>query len=268
MKYRFVRERENYEDYASGRVFVGVPGNPAFPVRLASEILQRCASVLNTRGQGGRFSVYDPCCGAAYHLVVLGYLHTRRIGEIIGSDVDETALAMARRNLSMLSLEGLEQRMAELAAMRDAFGKRSHADALTSAARLRAQLTAHSPADRPMIRLFVADATDPQALARGLRRQPVDIVITDVPYGWHSGWHSAEGADQPDGEPLRLMLEALLGVVSENSVLAVAADKSQRIEHERYVPLQRLRAGRRQIAILRPLGGVDRLRHLGESSAV
>ena len=110
MRYRFVRERENYEDYASGRVFVGMPGNPAFPVRLASEVLQRCAAIHRAEGHRGPFRVYDPCCGAAYHLVVIGYLHIGQIRKITGSDIDAEALALAERNLGMLSLAGLERR--------------------------------------------------------------------------------------------------------------------------------------------------------------
>ncbi len=256
MRYRFVPQRENYEDYASGRVFVGMPGNPAFPVRLASEVAQRCLGILQSSGREEPFCVYDPCCGAAYHLAVIGYLHMRRIREIIGSDIDGEALTIAERNLGMLSLTGLEQRMAELAVMRDAFGKRSHTEALASAARLRAQLDACPPGDRPTTRLFLADAMDPRALTAGLRGQAADIVFTDVPYGWHSRWRTGRQGGLPRAEPLWLMLEALLGVVSEATVVAIAADKSQHVEHERYERLQRLSAGKRQVALLRPLVGI------------
>lgn len=258
MRYRFVRERENYEDYASGRVFVGTPGNPTFPVRLASEVLQRCAAILRSYGRGEPFCVYDPCCGAAYHLAVIGYLHMDQIRRIIGSDIDEDALTMAKRNLGMLSLVGLEQRMSELAAMRDAFGKHSHAEALASAARLRARLTARQSRERPDAQLFVADATDAGALATGLRGQAVDILFADVPYGWQSGWRTRRQEGELDCEPVWLMLQALLAVVSEGTVLAVAADKSQRIEHEHYACLQHLRAGKRQIAILKPQADCQR----------
>jgi 23S rRNA (guanine2535-N1)-methyltransferase len=258
MRYRFVRERTNYEDYASGRVLVGMPGNPAFPVRLASEVLQRCAMILESGGRREAFCIYDPCCGAAYHLAVIGYLHMRQVQVIIGSDIDEAALTLAARNLGMLSLAGLEQRMAELAAMRDAFGKRSHTEALASAARLLARLTACPVKDRPRTRLFRADATDRDALVAGMGGQRIDIVFADVPYGWRSEWQSGSEEGLADGEPLWLMLESLLGIVSEGTVLAIAADKSQRVEHERYARLQRLRAGKRQIAILKPLAGTHR----------
>jgi hypothetical protein len=263
MRYQFVRERENYEDYASGRVFVGMPGNPALPVRLASEVLQRCAGILSAGGHEGPFALYDPCCGAAYHLVVIGYLHMGQIHKIIGSDVDKNALALAHRNLGMLSPAGLEQRMAELAGMRDAFGKHSHAEAIASAARLRARLLACPLAQRPITRLFPADATDQGALRWQLRGEAIDIVFTDVPYGWHSGWRIEKEDLLPDNQALWLVLETLLAVVSRRTVVAVAADKAQHVAHEGYQRLQRLRAGKRQVAILRPLTDDGRASELG-----
>jgi len=240
MRYRFVRERENYEDYASGRVFVGMPGNPTFPVRLASEVLQRCAAIHRAEGHRGPFRVYDPCCGAAYHLVVIGYL---------------------------LSLAGLERRMADLADMRAAFGKRSHAEAVASAARLRTRLLACPVQQHPETRLFQADATDQAALTRELRGEALDIVFTDVPYGWRSAWRIETRDVSPDTTVLRLMLESLLGSVSGRTLLAVATDKAQNIAHEGYERLQRLRAGKRQIAILRPLTGHGRASGLGSDEA-
>jgi hypothetical protein len=254
MKYRFVRKRESYQDYASGRVLLGMPGNPAFPVRLASEVFQRCAAIHRAERRTGPFAVYDPCCGAAYHLTVMGYLHPAEVRRIIGSDIDAGALALAERNLAILSLAGLERRMAELAGMRDAFGKRSHTDALASAARLRERLLARPKGLRLETRLFTADATDQAALKRGLDGEAADIVFTDVPYGWHSEWRSETPPPLPaDAGSVWLMLESLRGVLVPQTVVAVAADKAQTIAHEGYERLQRLRAGRRQIAILRPL---------------
>ena len=42
MQYKFAKEQPDYSDLASGRVFYSLPGHPAFPVRLASEVFQRC----------------------------------------------------------------------------------------------------------------------------------------------------------------------------------------------------------------------------------
>ena len=42
MQYRYAREQTDFSDFSSGRVFYSLPGHPAFPVRLAGEIFQRC----------------------------------------------------------------------------------------------------------------------------------------------------------------------------------------------------------------------------------
>jgi hypothetical protein len=97
MKYLFATKRQNYSDYASGKVFYGLPEHPAFPIRLASEILQRCFAKRKTRD---RCVLHDPCCGGAYHLTTLAYLHWDRIDAIIGSDINADALALAERNLA------------------------------------------------------------------------------------------------------------------------------------------------------------------------
>jgi hypothetical protein len=258
MKYRFVRERGNYEDYASGRVLLGMRGNPAFPVRLASEVFQRCAAILRAEGQTGAFRLYDPCCGAAYHLTVIGYLHLGQIRRIVGSDTDPGVLELGERNLAMLSLPGLERRMAELAGMYDAFGKRSHAEALASAGRLRDRLLAYPVQERPQTCLFLADATSSGALKPALESEAIDIVFTDVPYGRHSEWQTQTPRTVPGTGFARLMLESLRAVVSGRTVVAVAADKTQEVVHPEYERLQRLKVGRRQIVILRPLAGNGR----------
>ena len=76
MPYGFATQRRDYSDFASGRVFYGLPGFPALPIRLASEMF---ASALAFRAcLGSRFTVCDPCSGGAYHLATLGYLQWGR----------------------------------------------------------------------------------------------------------------------------------------------------------------------------------------------
>ncbi|MBG9795269.1 hypothetical protein ABD76_23525 [Paenibacillus dendritiformis] len=43
MEYFFEKKHSGYEDFASGRVLYNARGTTAFPVRLASEIIQRCS---------------------------------------------------------------------------------------------------------------------------------------------------------------------------------------------------------------------------------
>src|SRR5215208_6675514 len=112
MPYKYVKEQLDYSDLASGRVFYSLPGHPAFPIRLASEILQRCVAQREVIYKiSTPCTLYDPCCGAAYHLSVLGYLHRDAIREVIASDVDEKAVALAERNLNLLNANGLGKRI-------------------------------------------------------------------------------------------------------------------------------------------------------------
>ena len=46
--YKFIKTKENYKDYSSGRVIYGVAKATNFPVRLASEIFLKCTDCLIT----------------------------------------------------------------------------------------------------------------------------------------------------------------------------------------------------------------------------
>ncbi|HEX6383703.1 MAG TPA: hypothetical protein VF177_03435, partial [Anaerolineae bacterium] len=140
MPYRFATESQNYSDYSSGRVFYSSPGYPAFPIRLASEIFRRCLAVRQTNGLTKPVVLYDPCCGGAYHLSTLAYLHWPAIDTIIASDIDAEILSVAARNLSLLTMAGLEKRIDEIVDMHARFGKSSHVAALESARRFQRQL--------------------------------------------------------------------------------------------------------------------------------
>src|SRR5512145_486888 len=131
MQYKYVKEQLDYSDFSSGRVFYSLAGHPAFPVRLASEIFQRCVAQRERMYQVSTpCTLYDPCCGAAYHLSVLAYLHREHIREVIASDLDEKAIALAERNLGLLHLDGLDKRILELSNMLEKYGKDSHREAL------------------------------------------------------------------------------------------------------------------------------------------
>ncbi len=252
MPYRFATESQDYTDYASGAVFYNVPGHPAFPVRLTSEIFQRCQSVRIASGATGRAVVYDPVCGAAYHLSTLGYLHPHDIAEIIASDIDAEILATAERNLSLLTLPGLDRRIDAIAEMLARHGKASHAAALESAQRFRQRLLALGPEHGIPTRVFQADATDAAALREGLRDTKVDMVIADIPYGQHAVWRSGNLADPPPRRPIPMMLDALKPLLAAGAVIAIAADKGQKIAHEAYQRADRFQIGKRQIVLLTP----------------
>src|SRR5438094_10188125 len=127
MTYRHETARTGYSDYASGRVLYSLPGRPAFPVRLGLEILRRCQAVRAAGGASGPALLYDPCCGGAYLLTVLALLCPELLRGVVASDIDPDALALARRNLALLTVAGMDRRIEQLQELSAAYGKTSHA---------------------------------------------------------------------------------------------------------------------------------------------
>jgi 23S rRNA (guanine2535-N1)-methyltransferase len=245
--YRFAVDAGDYTDLASGRVFEGAPGHPAFPVRLASEIFQRCLAIRRARGENRPVSLYDPCCGGAYLLGTIGYLHLEEIERIAGSDVDEGILPLALRNLELLTLRGLDRRMAQLADLADRYGKDSHRAALSSARRMRVRVASDSRAGSLGVEVFPADALAPGVLLSSLAGRRIDVVVTDVPYGRGSAWGVPASAVGP---PAHALLESLLPCLGPGAVVAVCADKAQDFRHEAYRRADVLGLGKRRVTIL------------------
>ncbi|HUM70708.1 MAG TPA: hypothetical protein PLK31_17910, partial [Chloroflexota bacterium] len=181
MTYQFTPPGQDYSDYANGRVFYGAPGQATFPVRLMSEIFLRCLAIRQKQGLTEPVTLYDPCCGSAYHLAVCAWLHWPHIRAIIGSDIDTDAISFAARNLGLLTAVGLNQRITEIETLHTAYGKASHADALQSATRLQQQLAHHLAHHAIKTNLFQANALQPAALQAGLAGQLIDMVVADVP---------------------------------------------------------------------------------------
>jgi hypothetical protein len=242
MNYRFAAQRENYEDLASGRVLYGRPGFPAFPVRLASELFQRCAELLSRQGKPPPYVLFDPCCGGGYLLTVVGLLHGGSLSQVLASDIDEEAVALARRNLSLLTPSGLQARLQELRALIEAYGKPSHHGALESGERLAAGLLPSHFAIHT--ECFVLDALGEEEWPGSVAG--VDIVLVDLPYGWTSAW---QGDASPEGAARRLLakLEAVLAPVA---VAGVVADKGQAVGHPAYRRVEVMNAGKRRVRVL------------------
>jgi hypothetical protein len=250
--YRFALERPDYSDFAAGRVLHSLPGRTAFPVRLASEIFQRCLALRRKVGDSGPCVLYDPCCGSAYLLSTLAYLHWESLARVVGSDVDPDVLPLAERNLALLTPSGVDRRIAQLAAMQAAYGKTSHAEAVGSAQRLKSRLPAAST--HPIAtRVFQADAMDGAALLRTLGPGSVDIVVTDVPYGQRSEWRIAGTTATPSRSPTWRLLQALLPLLSAHAVVAIATDKQQKVAHDAYRRTEHFQIGKRRIVLLTPL---------------
>jgi hypothetical protein len=250
MPYLFATEDQDYTDYASGRVLYNLPGLPAFPVRLASEIFLRALKHIHERfSPDQRLTLSDPTCGGAYHLAALGFLHGKNIGAILASDIDARAITLARRNLGLLSAEGLNRREQEIGEMLAKYGKESHAGALESIKVLREQAQAAPPI---RTRVFQANALEPGALEKEFGGETIHLVIADIPYGQLSGRVIPQEADRSHS-PIWHLLTALQSVLTDGSIVAIAADKSQKVAHKDYRRVERFQVGKRQVALLEPL---------------
>ena len=220
---------ENYEDFSSGRVIYGGRGIPNFPARLVREIFGRSLAQLNDKE---RIRVYDPCCGGAYSLTILGFFYGERIEKIYASDADEEMAAHARKNLSLLTEEGLIKRQGELEELYRKYGKASHLEAAESAERLMGRLAADVEAE-----VFTADCT------KELPDIHPDIIITDVPYGDLVSWEGSGG--------MTAMLGQLWKIAHEDTVLAVCMDKSQKIVSDGWKRIEKQNIGKRRFEILK-----------------
>lgn len=237
MTYKFATENRNHQDLASGNVLYYRPGTTAFPVRLASELFQRCQHYL-AREKSGPYTLYDPCCGGAYLLTALGFLHSRDIKRIYASDIDHNVIPLAEKNLSMLTSSGLEQRMQQLHQQLNEHGKESARLALESAVRLQTKI-----AEIPSY-CFQTDIT----IQSPELPHHADIVLTDLPYGQLTQWEQQQGK-----QPIEYMFKNLRPVFSSKGIIAVVSPKKTPISPEGYNRLKRFSIGKRQILIFQAL---------------
>ncbi|MGI6149428.1 MAG: hypothetical protein GX195_03060 [Firmicutes bacterium] len=240
MKYLFETEAKNYEDFASGRVLYNRKGATAFPVRLGSEIVQRCLAHIRRVGRHGPFTLYDPCCGGAYLLTTIALLHGKEFALLMASDIDGEMLELARDNLSLLTLSGMERRIAQINDDLRLYGKDSHREALASAERIKelVKRLCHLT-----VRCWQADILKPGIL-EAVPPGTVDIVITDVPYGSIASW------SQEVQDPISVMLGNLRPVLSDQAVVALVTPNRQRFRTEGYSKLEGFRIGKRAVVLL------------------
>jgi 16S rRNA G966 N2-methylase RsmD len=179
----------------------------------------------------------------------LAYLHGESIQEIIASDVDENAVELAKRNLGLLDMAGMDKRIVEIKTMLEQFGKDSHKDALKSTNVLKKKLSLLSKKHLLKTRVFQANTLAKDEILGNIKPESVDIIFTDVPYGQHSNWLDSDEISNP----LWSTLDALLGVLSQSSIVAIVSDKGQKALHESYQRIERFQVGKRRILILKPL---------------
>jgi 23S rRNA G2445 N2-methylase RlmL len=239
MSYRYETQKRDYSDLAAGKVLYHRPGAPAFPVRLASEIFQRCGAALRAQGKLPPYSLYDPLCGTGYLLTVLGFLHGHEISKVYASDADLGMLQTAKDNLNLLTAAGLEKRRAQLEELHSAYGKASHQLALDSAEKLKAML----PEDIQIIS-FQADAARIEAAV--IQERAIDMVIADLPYDSLTVWKGGRVKEEMVAE----MLESLRRFLDPTAVLGIVGEKRDRILDPAYEQLKSFTLGKRRITIL------------------
>ncbi|MEO3944959.1 hypothetical protein [Gorillibacterium sp. CAU 1737] len=239
MEYRYATTKRNEEDFASGRLLYGGHGTTAFPVRLASELVQRGLAHLERLGKKAPYRLYDPFCGGGYLATLLGFLQPGVFARIEGSDLNEGVLSVAERNLSLLTPAGLEERTHQLQELERLYGKPSHREALESAKRL-AALTEEQHASLEC-RAFCHDST---GLVPPAEVREVDLVFTDLPYGELVSWQG-EARD-----PIPAFLEQLGACLAAEAIVVVVANKGQKLVHPAYERKEAGKIGKRQFAIL------------------
>ncbi|MBT2761812.1 hypothetical protein [Paenibacillus sp. ISL-20] len=243
MEYIYESAQRSYEDFASGRVLYNAQGTTSFPVRLASEIAQRCFQLLEKKGVQEPYTLFDPCCGGAYLLTVVGLLHGQRIHRVIGSDINAEVLGIAGKNLSLLREEGLEQRTEQLKELLALYHKPSHQDALQSAGRLRELLRSSRVEETVCFQADITQLEESLASCKGTH-----IVMTDLPYGDLVSWGGGSN------EPVEDFFNGIHSILNPScSVVAVISDKGQKLKHDRFQRIQHAKVGKRQVAIFEPL---------------
>jgi tRNA G10 N-methylase Trm11 len=237
-KYKFATLKENYEDYSSGRVLYGTAGATNFPVRLINEIFQRATARLANAGVKPPYSIYDPFCGAGYSLTVLGMLHGSSIENITASDINKNILETATKNLSLLTTKGFTNRVKDLEALKAAYGKSSHSEALESAARLEKKVS-NIP-----LNIFEFNILGNQNLP--IPASSVDLVLCDLPYGQLTDWQGKGEANNPS----QIFLDNIRPILKSQSVVVISSDKKQKLSYQGYQRVEKFILGKRQIMIL------------------
>ena len=241
MKYKYAA-KENYEDYASGRVLYHKSGLSTFPVRLANEIFLRAHYLFSLEpNKINPLILYDPLCGEGYLMTVLAMLHSNKIERVIGSDINPDALDIARKNFSLLKTAGLQKRKNQLTALFNTYQKASHQVALQTLERF--ILKSKSNKRSTQTKTFKADLLSPDALYESSFK--ADIIITDLPYGKLAHWKNGNINEA------NLFLKHLLPVVHEATVLAIISNKTQKINSEYFRRVEKFQIGKRRIEFLK-----------------
>lgn len=232
MEYKYA-ENKNYEDFSSGRVLYGHGGVTNFPVRLSQEIFRRCLEYSTKKKD---IVLYDCCCGIGYMLTVMGFLNQGIISSLIGSDINKDFVEIAKKNLSLLSYNGMDKRIKELKDLVEQYGKESHREALESAVRLKELITHEIHTET-----FEADIYELESL----HFKP-NIIMADVPYGDMVDW-------QGKGAGVDNLLDVLYNLCYEDTIVGLCMNKKQKVTNKGFKLMEKQKVGKRKFVILKKI---------------
>ncbi len=184
--------------------------------------------------------IYDPCCGGGYLLTVLGFLNHERIKTIMASDISNDTIQLANENLLLLDKNGLEKRIWKINDLLSLHNKNSHIEALNSATNL-LDILANSTHEMER-KVFKMDILSNIPLDNPDFK--ADIIFTDVPYGNLVEW-------QYGNKDNINLLDQLLPVTKEKTVVAICSDKSQKFQSDNFQRIEKQVIGKRLFQIFR-----------------
>ena len=241
--YKYYSNNDNFEDFSCGRVLYNKAGIPNYPVKITGEIFKRCLEYLDKKED---ITVYDPCCGGGYLLTVLGLLNPDIIGKIIGSDISQEVIVVAKDNLSLLTVDGILRRKNQINDMVINFDKQSHKDAFKST-EVFLDIAEHR-AINPKIICFNADVLNKESFEK--LNFKADIIITDVPYGNLVAWSDVDEKNNT----IDRLLDNIIPILHKDTIIAISTDKSQKIRNEHFIRHNKFKIGKRVIYILQVKG--------------
>ena len=247
-QYRFATLKHDYSLYSSGVVVRTGFGRPGFPIRLAAEIVQTCVSLREKYfGPLNRPAViYDPCCGSAFLLSIIALYFWGEVGTVIGSDVDDHALMIAKENLRSLNISRLRDRISVLQSAKPSTGNRLTLDDTFALNELYRRLDAFP--HELIHKVFRADASNVLEIDSGLQGAKPDFVIADVPYSHISSWKGSLGI-MHRSQVTQLLCAVAIGLLP-TTIVAIISRKDEIISAPHYRKLGTFKLGKRKVTYL------------------
>lgn len=229
MIYRFA-EKKSFQYLAAGSVIKSYKGNTNFPVRLGYEIFNRCLYYIDNKE---KVTIYDPMCGSGYLLTTIGLLNFNKISKIYGSDINEEVINVARKNLRLLTIEGIKEREKEIQYLLETYSRESFKIGLQ-----------HITAFKDIVskdmdfELFKRDIFDKNIV---FDLKP-DIIIMDFPYNnlvKYKGNYSKSKLE-----------EQIVSLAEKNAIVAIIKNKEQKLTIKPNLQrLEMIKVGKRVIEI-------------------